>query len=39
MRSDTSIIQCITAFMKAEVLDGEERPVSILQLMMTVLIA
>lgn len=28
MRSDVSIIQCITAFMKAEVLDGDERPVS-----------
>ncbi|XP_061189205.1 ubiquitin carboxyl-terminal hydrolase 2-like isoform X1 [Saccostrea echinata] len=26
MRSDASIIQCITAFMKAEVLDGDERP-------------
>ncbi|XP_048777301.1 ubiquitin carboxyl-terminal hydrolase 2-like [Ostrea edulis] len=26
MRSDVNIIQCITAFMKAEVLDGEERP-------------
>lgn len=25
-RSDVSIIQCLTAFMKAEVLDGDERP-------------
>lgn len=26
MRNDVSIIQCLTAFMKAEVLDGDERP-------------